>query len=143
MSRLDGLKVLVVEDDCLIAAAMCAALEGLGAEVIGPASTVEEGLSRLDSAEVEGAILDVNLGADLVYPIADRLIAQKVPIVFSTGFPVFEMPIQYWHLPRQDKPYCGTELAKRLAAMCEMAARAGYPAFLGPDPDRERQALCA
>ena len=143
MSRLDGLKVLVVEDDALIAASVCFALEELGAEVVGPATSVEEALSRLDSVEVDGAVLDVNLGADLVYPVADRLMEQQVPFVFSTGFPVFEMPIRYWHLPRQDKPYCGSELAKRLAAMCDMSANIPFPPFLGPDPDRERNALCA
>lgn len=137
MSRLDGLKVLVVEDDSLIAASVCSALEELGAEVVGPAASLGEALSRLASVAVDGAILDVNLGDELVYPVADRLIAQQVPFVFSTGFPVSEMPIRYWHLPRQDKPYCGSELVKRLAAMCDMSAKTTFAPFLGPDPDRQ------
>jgi DNA-binding response OmpR family regulator len=143
MSRLDGFKVLVVEDDSLIAASVCFALEELGAEVVGPAASVEEALSRLASVEVDGAVLDVNLGAELVYPVADRMIEQQVPFLFCTSFPVFEMPIRYWHLPRQDKPYCGSELAKRLAAMCDMSAKTTFPPFLGPNPDRERHLASA
>src|SRR4051794_14390310 len=136
MSRLDGLKVLVVEDDGLIGAPVCFELEALGAEVVGPAASVSEALCLLAAIEVDGAVLDVNLGPELVYPVADFLKERGVPLFFSPASPVSDMPTRYCPLPRQDKPYCVSEVAKRLAAMCDMAAKLSFPPFLGPDPER-------
>jgi CheY-like chemotaxis protein len=66
MNQLEGTNVLVVEDGLLPAAALCSALREMGARIVGPAATVSEALVLLASEQVDGAILDVSLGGDLV-----------------------------------------------------------------------------
>jgi hypothetical protein len=131
MKQLDGRVVLVVEDDLLIAQTLCRALTEAGATILGPAPTVDTGLALVrEAAVIHAAVLDVNLGAELVYPVADALIAREVPFVLATGFSVFEMPIAYWPLPREDKPYCANTLARRLAAICAVSDETTLPPFL-------------
>src|SRR5215213_2242767 len=91
MADADGLKgrrFLVVEDEYLIAADLAAFLEAQGIEVIGPAASVNEALALLESDTdgLHGAVLDVNLQDDRVYPVADVLMSRGVPFVFTTGY---------------------------------------------------------
>lgn len=80
-------RLLVVEDEALIAMELCKDLGQLGWEIIGPASTVEEALQLLDGGPLpDAAVLDVNLCGQLVYPVAERLQALQVPFVFCTGY---------------------------------------------------------
>jgi hypothetical protein len=139
MNQLEGTNVLVVEDDPVPAAALCSALREMGARIVGPAATVSEALVLLASEQVDAAILDVSLGGDLVYPVADILMERLIPFVLASGFPIWEMPVRYWHLPLQHKPYCESEVAQRLAAMCRVADQVPFPAFQGPDPSREQR----
>lgn len=80
-------RLLVVEDEALIAMELCKDLGQLGWEIIGPASTVEEALRLIDGGPLpDAAVLDVNLCGQLVYPVAERLQALGVPFVFCTGY---------------------------------------------------------
>ena len=80
-------RLLVVEDETLIAMELCNDLAELGWEIIGPAATVDEALSLLSSAPLpDAAVLDVNLGGKLVYPLAEWLQSRRVPFVFCTGY---------------------------------------------------------
>jgi two-component sensor histidine kinase/CheY-like chemotaxis protein len=80
-------KVLVVEDELLIALELCQGLEREGWKVVGPATSVEEAMAIIDRhADIDVAILDINLGGQLAYPIADRLRASGVPYVFCSGY---------------------------------------------------------
>src|SRR3954467_14286390 len=85
---LRGRCLLVVEDEYLIAADLTASLESLGVEVIGPAASVEEALALVhnSSDRIDGAVLDINLRNERVYPVADVLIERGVPFVFTTGY---------------------------------------------------------
>jgi len=84
-SRAD--RVLIVEDEALLAMELCDGLTGLGWTIVGPAATVEEALRILaSSAPVDAAVLDINLAGDLVYPLADKLRIDGVPIIFCTGY---------------------------------------------------------
>src|SRR5262249_477527 len=78
--------VLVVEDDYLVAMDIVRALERAGAEVIGPAPAVEAALDALEQTAPDGAILDINLGGEMAFPVADALLARGVPFVFATGY---------------------------------------------------------
>ncbi len=102
---LQGQRLLVVEDEFILAADLAGALEELGAEVVGPAPSVAEALDLIDAAgRLDGAILDVNLGGERIYPVADRLMALAVPIVFTTGYARGAIPDRYASVPCCEKP---------------------------------------
>src|SRR5947209_14372115 len=83
--ELRGRRFLVVEDEYVIAADLTASLEALGAEVAGPAPSVAAALTLLESEgdRLDGAVLDVNLGKERVYPVADVLRGRGIPFVFT------------------------------------------------------------
>jgi CheY-like chemotaxis protein len=110
--HLKGFRLLVVEDEYLVAADLTASLESLGAEVIGPAASVEEALSLLDTngGRLDGAVLDINLHNERVYPVADVLTARGIPFVFTTGYDAAAVPTAYAWAPRCEKPVDKTQL---------------------------------
>jgi CheY-like chemotaxis protein len=85
---LAGRRVLLVEDELLVAMEMEEALRGLGCEVLGPAATVEEALrlAQVDAGRIDAAVLDVNLAGRPSFPVADLLAGRGVPVVFATGY---------------------------------------------------------
>lgn len=97
-------RVLVVEDEYMVAEDMQMELESLGAEVIGPAASVDEALAMLGENEVEFAIIDVNLGGELAFPVADALKTRGVHFVFTTGYDQSALPLRYAGFPRCEKP---------------------------------------
>jgi DNA-binding response OmpR family regulator len=78
-------RILVVDDEPLISMLVEDWLDELGCEVVGPARTVADGLALADGTELDGAILDVNLGGHNCYPLANALRARGVPLAFATG----------------------------------------------------------
>ncbi|WP_296596706.1 PAS domain S-box protein [Phenylobacterium sp.] len=98
-------RLLVVEDEALIAMAVANDLSRLGWDIIGPAATVEEARALLERGGLpDAAVLDVNLGGELVYPLAEWLRAQKVPFVFCSGYEQLEGGAAYEQWPRLRKP---------------------------------------
>jgi DNA-binding NtrC family response regulator len=78
-------RVLIVEDDALIADELAAAVERADGEVLGPVATVEDGLAIVAEEIVAAAILDVHLRDRDVAPIATVLLSRRLPVVFHTG----------------------------------------------------------
>ena len=107
----------MVEDDFAIASDMAQVLEDAGAEVVGPAGTVEDALELVESEAVtlDGAALDINLHGERVYPVADALAARGVPFVFATGYDAHVIPEAYAGVPRLEKPVDRTQLERALA----------------------------
>ena len=103
---LGGRHLLVAEDEYLVAAALAYALEDLGAEVIGPAATVGEALAlvRTHAERIDGAVLDVNLRDERIYPVADILTELGVPFVFTTGYDASSLADGYAGVQRCEKP---------------------------------------
>ncbi len=113
MSDLDqvlvGHRVLVVEDDYLIAMLVTEWLEAAGAEVVGPVPSVEQALGLIEEDGLTAAILDINLGhGRTVYPVADKLSATGVPYMFATGDVMMAIADAYKHHPRVEKPFSET-----------------------------------
>src|SRR3954470_681835 len=94
ISSVKGRRLLIVEDDYLIAADLASSLEELGAEVIGPAGTVEDALELVQRSgeTLDGAVLDINLREQRVYPVATALARHGVPFVFVTGYDTVAIP---------------------------------------------------
>ena len=79
--------ILVVEDSYLVAQELTEALEREGADVVGPVATVDDARRlALETARLDGAVLDVNLGGEMIWPVADILFNRHVRLVFATGF---------------------------------------------------------
>ena len=94
--------ILLVEDEYLIAWALQDGLQRSGAHVIGPAACVEDALALLENEPVDGAILDVSLGREKVFSVAEALAARGIPFVFATGYS--DLPLKWHHIPRFEKP---------------------------------------
>jgi CheY-like chemotaxis protein len=115
--HLKGRRLLLVEDEYLVAADLAASLESLGVEVIGPAASVEEALSfvQKDGVPLDGAVLDINLGNERVYPVAEVLRALGIPFLFTTGYDAAAIPSAYAQVPRCEKPVDRTQLFRWLS----------------------------
>ncbi len=112
---LAGRRVLVAEDDYVIADALCQELEAAGAEVAGPAPDVAAALALLAQGAIDAAVLDVNLRGEMAWPVADALLARGVPFVFATGYDVSVIPARYAGVACCEKPVGLAEIASALA----------------------------
>lgn len=83
---MSGMTVLVVEDDFIVAYDMQMMLEEQGARVLGPAHSLAEGQELLAQQRPTVAVLDVNLGGEYVFPLAEALRDQQVPFLFATAY---------------------------------------------------------
>lgn len=99
-------RALVAEDSILILLGLEATLEEHGFAVIGPASTVAQAMELAERELPDIAILDVNLHDEMVFPVADKLMARGVPVVFATGYaPEEVLPPRFAQVPLVRKPY--------------------------------------
>lgn len=95
-SSIDGFRFLVVEDDYIMATEASERLLFLGAEVVGPVPSISAALELIKQNNgLDGALLDVNLDGDMVYPVAGMLRIKKVPFAFVTGYEQSVLPPPY------------------------------------------------
>lgn len=119
MEPLLGRRVLLVEDEALVAMLIGDALSDAGAVMIGPFSAVAPALAAIAATPPELAILDLNLGGESSLPIADDLVSRGVPIVFASGYGTAGLPPRYRATPMLAKPFDPAELIVRLAALLD------------------------
>jgi CheY-like chemotaxis protein len=125
--RLCGRRVLVIEDEVLISMMFEKALLDAGAEVVGPAGSVDEALGLIartmaSGCELSAAVLDIRLGGAAVLPVADRLVALGVPFVFATGYGAGCDRGQHTGAPVLSKPF---DLMTLVAAVGDLAGAGG------------------
>jgi DNA-binding response OmpR family regulator len=114
-NALAGRRVLIVEDEYLLADDFRQILADHGAEVLGPVATLGEGLDIIESDDqIDSAVLDVQLRGEEVFAISAALKSRKIPFVFTTGFGEAKIPTEYWDVPRLEKPF---ELGALIAAL--------------------------
>ncbi len=100
-----GLRILVVEDEYLLAADLREMLAGAGATVVGPVATVEEALTLCDADEPPVlAVLDIDLDGRSVFPLADALYRHGTRFVFATGYGRADIPHRFHDMPYLAKP---------------------------------------
>ncbi len=110
--------ILVVEDEFLLADDICCELADQNATVVGPAATVAQAMALLDTAEnLTGAILDVNLRGEPVFPLADELVARNLPFVFTTGYDASAIPERFRHVTRCEKPLHMSQLVRAIGGV--------------------------
>jgi CheY-like chemotaxis protein len=103
--RLKGLRVVVVEDETLVAILLEDMLAELGCTVLGTAHRVGKALELIAATTPDAAVLDVNIAGDEVYPVAEALAARNVPIVFATGYGARGLTDAWRDRPIVQKPF--------------------------------------
>ncbi len=118
---LAGLRILIVEDEFLVAMLVEEMLQDLRCEIVGPISTLEEAIAIVRQNHLDGALLDANLNGRNASPVADELLGHEVPFILVTGYGGHKAdPLVLARAPRVRKPVNFDELADR---MTEIFAR--------------------
>lgn len=116
-ATLRGRRILLVEDDYMMAQDLANELQGAGVDVLGPVPDIRGALALLDAGPApDGAILDINLGGEMVYSLADTLQERDIRFVFATGYEGWSIPERYRNLPRLEKPLGLRQIAEVLVA---------------------------
>jgi len=122
---LSGQRVLVVEDEFLIASYLADWLGECGAVVLGPAATLGEALLLAKTKQpLDCALLDINLQGDMAFPVADALAERGVAFVFLTGYGQDVIPARYANVPHYEKPINHAALMRGLARVLVRASAA-------------------
>ncbi len=100
----DAKRILVVEDETIIALMIEDSLSDWGFSVVGPASRLAAALDLAERAPIDAAVLDVNIAGELVYPVAHKLAQRAIPIIFLTGYGVAGIDPAFAACPVLTKP---------------------------------------
>lgn len=122
MPWLKGKRILVVEDEALIAVMVEDMLSDLGSIVVGPAATIEAALALAHTESIDAAILDVNVRGERIDPVAEALFARGIPVLFATGYGEVRLASGA-KATVIDKPYTQEKLARGLALGMGLPAR--------------------
>jgi DNA-binding response OmpR family regulator len=101
---LKGLRILVVEDEFLLALEVEATLISFGCFVAGPFAKLAKAMDAARITPLDGAVLDINLNGEMVYPLAEFLDTRRVPFVFLTGYVASDIPERFRGFRRLQKP---------------------------------------
>jgi CheY-like chemotaxis protein len=107
---LRGLRLLVVEDEVLVALMIEDMLAELGCVIAGMVASVPKALDIARSAPLEGAVLDINVAGEAIYPVAQILMERGVPFLFTTGYDPSGIDRRFAHAPVVRKPFQVSEL---------------------------------
>ena len=111
---LNGLRILVVEDEAAISLLLEDMLLDFGCEVVGPAARLSAALDAVSREQVDLAILDVNVAGEPIYPVAEALAQREIPFVFSTGYGSAGIRDTFRDRPVLQKPFAQHDLKQKL-----------------------------
>ncbi|MBA3897685.1 MAG: response regulator [Sphingomonadaceae bacterium] len=124
MTGLRGLRVLIVEDEALIAMMAEDMLDGLGCAVAGVATSVGEAHAAIERDDFDAAMLDVNLNGDTSMGVASALKASGRRFLFTTGYGSNGVSAEHADVPVLAKPYAIADLERALAAFANARSQA-------------------
>ncbi|MEH6676557.1 response regulator [Phenylobacterium sp.] len=110
-------KVLVLEDEWLIAEQIGTAITGAGYEIVGPVGRVRQAMDLLEREAVDLAVLDINVHEDRSFEVAGRLAAKATPFVFLSGYSDLEIPCGFSDRPLLQKPVDPDNLCRLLGRL--------------------------
>jgi DNA-binding response OmpR family regulator len=110
-------RILIVEDEVLIAQLLAMYIEDLGHEVVGPVATVGEALTILNSNPPACAIIDCTLGNQECTPIAEALSRATLPFAFATGRGIDALPAEFKAQPMISKPFIFEDVERVVSSM--------------------------
>ena len=122
--ELNGLRILVVEDEAAISLLLEDMLLDFGCELVGPAARLSSALDIAARETIDLAILDVNVAGEPIYPVAEALAERGVPFVFSTGYGSAGIKDAFRDRPVLQKPFAQHDLKQKLLAAHAGGARA-------------------
>ena len=108
-------RILIVEDETMIAMLLESMVEDLGYAIVATVAREQDAIDAIQTETIDLAILDVNLGGERSYAIADAFNDRKIPFVFSTGYGESAIESRYREWPILNKPFRKEELAQILA----------------------------
>src|SRR3954465_4197823 len=114
VDELQGLRILVVEDEAAISLLLEDMLLDFGCEVVGPAARLSAALEAVSRETVDIAILGVNVAGEPIYPVVEALVERKIPFVFSTGYGSAGIKDAYRSRPVLQKPFAQNDLKQKL-----------------------------
>ena len=113
-STIRNKRILVVEDEPLVAMDLAATLEEEGCEIVGPAGNGDDAMTLIEGGGFDAALLDANLGGHGVEALAAALTRRNIPFSFVTGYGRQSLPEAFRHAPLISKPFSNSELFKTL-----------------------------
>jgi CheY-like chemotaxis protein len=121
-------RLLLVEDEALIAMLLEDMLADLGYDIVGMVANVAEAVELAQACECDGAILDVNVNGESVYPVATILRDRGIPFLFASGYGARGLPDEFRGSPVLQKPFQQDALAAKLAGLFAAAQPAAKTA---------------
>jgi DNA-binding NtrC family response regulator len=100
-----GCRVLIVEDEWLLANDLEKALKSFGAEAIALVGDLDDARAQLAGGRFDVGIIDINLRGQNAFGIADELHRQEIPFVFATGYSAEVIPTRFANVTRWEKPF--------------------------------------
>jgi hypothetical protein len=104
VQNIDGLSILIVEEEYLLALSLVDALTDTGCKIVGPVGPLDDALDVVHANWIDAAILDVNLHGEKSYPVMDTLAQLGTPFVIYRGNPLSTLPVRYSDRPALIKP---------------------------------------
>jgi two-component SAPR family response regulator len=115
-------RILVVEDDYLLAAGIVDEIEDHNGIAIGPAPTLVTGIDLLRRERPDACILNIRLGPNMVYPLADEILTAGIPFVFASAEHRSSIPHRFRNIPLHTKP---VDMVRAAATLMGPGAQAG------------------
>lgn len=121
---LEGLRILIAEDNVFAALELEQTLLAFGCRPIGPVARLDQAMSLAIREDLDGALLDVELQGQMVFAVAEELERRHIPMIFASGHGTDEVfPAAFVHHPRLPKPFGEDDVHRALSAM--VARRSG------------------
>lgn len=134
-----GRRVLVVEDEFLVSLATTDLLENVGCEIVGPAASLATAVRLAQSEPLDAAVLDIDVGGEMTWPVAEELHRRGVPFLFLSAITqLMIFPTLFAAIPRLDKPVEQNRLLRLFATMWGVSR--GEPISLYPGNPGRHQA---
>ncbi len=134
MTALARKRALIVEDEAVVAIMIEEMLQDLGCEVVGMAGRLPQAVAKARELDLDFGVLDVNLGGDMTYDVADALMERSIPFIFATGYGSAAIPSKYAAMPVIQKPFAPVALEVALEHLMKLDLTPGVrPESCGTD----------